>query len=298
MVAAVLFASVAAGARQAPYRFTSQADLVLIDALVTHDRRVVTGLTAGDFELLDNGIPQTIQQFYLEKLPLTVIMVLDTSGSVEGERLENLKKGAGVVVDRLRAGDRAAIVSFSARLDLRGALTDDRAALHQAIRGLEAEGSTALMDATFAALALRGATATRTLVIVFSDGVDTASILDEERVAQIARRSDATVYAIGIRDRPIIEFRASGTVFRSDLGAVTDDRFLSRIARETGGRLIYADENRQIATTFARVIEEFNNRYVLGYTPTGVAAAGWHEVTVRLRKRPATVLARRGYFAS
>ena len=77
----------------------------------------------------------------------------------------------------------------------------------------------------------------------------------------------------------------------------TDDRFLNRIARDTGGRLLHAQQNRDIETTFARVIEEFNSRYVLGYSPTGTEARGWHQVSVRLKKRQGTVLARRGYFA-
>ena len=93
---------------------------MLIDVLVTDGRRAVTGLTAADFELHDNTVPQSIEQLYMEQLPLTIIMVLDTSGSVAGERLEALKKGAAVVVDRLRPGDQAAIVTFAARSEPHG----------------------------------------------------------------------------------------------------------------------------------------------------------------------------------
>ena len=74
--------------------------------------------------------------------------------------------------------------------------------------------------------------------------------------------------------------------------------FSRRIVRETGGRLLHARQNREIASTFGRVIDEFNNRYVLGYVPTGVTGSGWHEVAVRLKKRQGTILARRGYFAN
>ena len=256
---------------------------------------MVNGLTAADFELFDNGVAQKILEIYVEQLPLSVIMVLDTSGSVAGERLAFLKKGAGLVVDRLRPRDQAAIVSFSAVLNRQAALTSDRAVLHAAIQSLKAEGGTALLDAAFTGLALRGTAATRTLVLLFSDGLDTASLLDEARVLQAARRSDATVYAIGIRDDRL-KLQPSGGIARSAVGP-TDERFLSRIARDTGGRLLHAEENRELTSTFARVIDEFNSRYVLGYQPSGVPRTGWHEVAVRLKTRRGTILARRGYHA-
>jgi VWFA-related protein len=287
-------ASLAAASLQEPARFKSRADMVLIDALVTNDRQVVTGLTAGDFDLHDNGVPQSIEQLYVEQLPLTIIMVLDTSGSVAGERLDALKQGATGVVDRLRPGDQAAIVSFSAELHFAAEVTGDPAKLRETIAGLKAEGGTALQDATFAGLVLRGAARTRTLIIVFSDGVDTGSILSEDRVSHVARRSDATVYAIGIREQPR---RLPGGRVVQPPDAATDDRFLARIAEETGGRLLHAQQNREIASTFGRVIDEFNSRYVLGYVPAGVPGTGWHQVTVRLKKRQGTVLARRGYVA-
>jgi VWFA-related protein len=275
------------------FQFRSRADLVSVDVLVTDGRSPIAGLAAADFELTDNGTPQTIEQVYVEQLPLNVIMVLDSSGSVEGERLRSLKAGATTVIERLRPRDRAALVSFSHRLDLGAALTADVAALRGSVNALDAAGSTALRDAAFAALALRTADATRTLVLLFSDGLDTASLLSEDQVLEIARRSDAIVYTIGIREEPVNP--RSGVPVGG--GAPADHRFLERLSRETAGRLLYAEQNRDIARTFARVLDEFNTRYVLGYAPRGVAGSGWHRLEVRLKKRSGTVLARRGYFA-
>lgn len=273
-------------------QFRSAAELVSVDVLATDGRAPITGLGAADFELTDNGVPQTVEQIYYEQLPLNVVMVLDVSGSVRGERLQALKAGAYTVIDRLRPRDRAALMSFSHRLDLRAALTGDAAALRQAVDALNADGSTSLRDAAFAALALRAADATRTLVILFSDGVDTASILSEDRVVEVARRSDATFYAIGIKEE------AGGNRQRGVMGSDTpiDHRFLERLSRETAGRLLFAQQNRDIERTFVRVLDEFNSRYVLGYTPRGVSGRGWHRLEVRLKKGGA-VLARRGYFA-
>jgi VWFA-related protein len=274
-------------------QFRSGAELVSVDVLVTDGRSPIAGLTAADFELTDNGVPQTVEQIYVEQLPLNVVMVLDRSGSVRGERLRALKAGALTVIDRLRPRDRAALVSFSHRLDLGAALTGDTATLRSTVETLDAEGSTALRDAAFAALALRTAEATRTLVLLFSDGLDTASILSEAQVLEIARRSDAIVYTIGIRERPARN--RPGYRLRSD--RPVDHRFLERVSRETGGRLLYAEENRDIERTFGRALDEFNTRYVLGYAPRGVVGSGWHRLEVRLKKRSGTVLARRGYFA-
>jgi VWFA-related protein len=274
-------------------RFRSSAELVTVDVLVTDNRVPVAGLELADFELLDNGVRQPLEQLYVEQLPVNVIMVLDTSGSVEGERLRSLQAGAMVLIDRLRKGDRAAVLSFSHRLDLSTALTADAAVLRRSVNVLTARGSTALRDAAFAALAMRAAESTRTLVLVFSDGLDTSSILSEERVLAVARRSDATVYAVGIRESVD---RTRAGMARDNVAAI-DDRFLDRLSRETAGRLLYAERSLDIERTFSRVLQEFNSRYVLGYAPRGVAGKGWHHVEVRLKKKRGTILARRGYFA-
>ena len=291
--------SLTLGAQEAPVqRFRSRADLVAVDVLVTDGRRPLTGLSAGDFEVLDSGVAQKVEQLHLAQLPLSIIMVLDGSWSVEGERLTALKKAASDVVDRMRKEDRGAVISFSHRLELRSALTADRRQLGDAISSLTADGSTALRDAVYAGFALRGSDAGRALMLLFTDGVDTASFLDERRVIEVARRSDVTVYPIGVRDEPTVVARGGRLwVDPASSSAPTDDRFLKALAEETGGRVVYAERSRDIGSTFARVLDEFNSRYVLGYTPTGVPAAGWHRIDVKLKTRKGTVTARRGYFA-
>jgi VWFA-related protein len=293
----LVFLCLSAGAAIVPAlgqegRFRSSAELVTIDVLVTDDRRPIADLAIADFELLDNGVRQSPQLLYLERLPVVVMMVLDGSGSVEGERLASLKRAAAMVVDRLRPVDRAAIVTFSHRLGLRAPLTSDRAALHASIAALTADGSTSLRDAAFAGLTLAAVDRARTLMMLFSDGVDTSSLLSDRQVVEIARRSDVTVYPIGIRNPP----RLTG-IGQTTGELSTDDRFLRDLAQTTGGRLVYAEEHRDLSRTFTRVIDEFNSRYVLGYAPAGVPGRGWHRVEVRLKNRKGTVVSRRGYFA-
>lgn len=293
----VALASLAA-AQETRQRFRSGTELVAIDVLVRDGRRPIAGLTAADFELLDNGVAQTIQQLHVEQLPLSILMVLDTSWSVEGERLAALKDAASAVVTRLRAEDRAALISFTHRLELRARLTSDRKQLQDAIASLKAEGSTALRDAAYAGFALRGSDTGRALMVLFTDGVDTSSFLDERRVLEVARRSDVTVYPIGVHDGPSLTWERNRVVRTNpSSSAPTDDRFLKALADETGGRLVYAERNRDLGPTFARVLDEFKTRYVLGYTPNGVEKGGWHRVEVRLKNKKGTVTARRGYFA-
>jgi len=279
-------------------RFRSGAELVTIDALVTSGRRPITGLRIADFELVDNGTPQSIQQLYVEQLPVNVIMVLDASSSMAGERIDALKKAVTLVVDRLRPRDQGAIVSFSQHLELEASFTGDREKLYKASRQLSAEGSTALRDAAFAGLALRSAADRRTLMILVSDGVDTASLLSERQVIEIARRSDVVIYPIGIREAAVAMLPSRSPFGpRPGIGDITDETFLRTLAEQTGGRFEYAG-SRDIGNTFARVLDEFNSCYVLGYAPTSVSPGGWHQVEVRVKNSKATVLARRGYFAN
>src|SRR5262249_19687839 len=142
-------------------KFTTGAAAVRVDVLVTDGNKPVTGLTAANFELRDNGVPQQVADFSRELLPLNVIGVLDVSGSVSGEPLRRLKQGMTSLVDALAGKDRAALLTFSERLRIHSGLTEDRARLRSVVEGVTAGGATAFFDATFAGLALRDADAGR-----------------------------------------------------------------------------------------------------------------------------------------
>ena len=288
----VLVISVSAAAQ----RFSSGVELVNVDALVMDGRKPVEGLTASDFDLRDNGVPQAIQQMDLEQLPLRVSMSLDVSGSVEGERLRQLRSAALSIIRKLRPDDRVSLNAFSHRLTRLMPLTADRGRLVDAVGQLTAGGGTSLRDAAFAAIAQREPGPGRTLVVLFSDGVDTTSFLSEADVLGAARRSDAIIYPVGVRtDLP------QGPRWDARIAAINaqqldrDTSFLRELASATGGRLVIAEGDRDIGAAFARVIEEFNSRYVLAYTPTGVDAPGWHRIELKLKRRKGTITARRGY---
>jgi VWFA-related protein len=284
-------------------RFRSTVAVVRVDALVTDGRRTVAGLTASNFEVRDNGVLQTVIDLHFETLPLNIICVLDVSSSVEGKPLLQLKDAAAAVVAALANGDRGALATFSSRLQLHTRLTTDRERLRAAVNSVAAGGSTALFDAVFAGLALREADDGRTLLLLFSDGKDTMSWLTASQVIDAAKRSDVVIYPVLAREtmRPG-PFRIDPLAARPMRPSTGDksaaEYVLGELADETGGRVVSADSESTLRETFLATLNEFRQRYVISYEPTGVAAADWHTIDVRLRGRSGQVKARRGYAES
>ena len=274
-------------------RFRSQVAAVRVDALVTSGRRPVTGLTAANFELRDNGVLQAITDVHHETLPLNVICAFDVSGSVAGVPLGHLKEGLRGVISALGADDRAALLTFADRIELHSALTADRPRLRALADSVTAGGATSLFDAVFAALALRETDAGRTLLLLFSDGRDTSSWLTARKLVESSRRTDVVIYPVTIR--PISQVMFQGRV--RNQRPEPSERLLDALADETGGRVVFASDEAALEKTFLEVLSEFRQRYVISYTPTGVSDTGWHTTDVKLRGKSGDVRARRGYFA-
>jgi VWFA-related protein len=258
--------------------FSASVETVRVDVLVTDGREPLLGLGAADFEVLDNGVAQKVELATFQRLPLNVVLALDTSGSVTGARLESLREASRAIVGDLKAGDRAGLLTFSNTLSVRMDLTGDVERVRAALDDVPVSGDTSLVDATYAAMIAAESEGGRALVIVLSDGVDTASFLRPESVLQTARRSDVVVYGVSVS-------RLERTGFVRDLCAAT------------GGRALKVASTEGIREAFLRVLEEFRHRYLLSYVPQGVSRAGWHPLTVRVKNRRATVKARPGYLA-
>ena len=275
VAAAVLYATADAGSASRQ-TFSSRVDAVRVDVLVTENGRPVQGLTTADFEVLDNGVRQRVDLASFEQIPLNVVLALDMSASLQGLRLGHLQTAGKRVLEGLKAGDRAALVAFSHVVAPTKALSEDldrvRAALDQA-RG---EGLTSLVDAAHAGMLLGESDVGRSLLIVFSDGVDTSSWLTADAVLDTARRGDVVVYSVEVGER-----RAS---FPRDLSEVT------------GGRLFAIESTKDLTSAFANILDEFRMRYLVSYSPQGVDPGGWHRLEVRVRHRGVTVKARPGYF--
>lgn len=257
--------------------FTSRVDAVRVDVLVTENGRPILGLTPDDFEVLDNGVRQRVDLASFEQIPLNVVLALDMSASLQGLRLGHLQMAGKSVLDGLKAGDRAALVRFSHVVAPSQGLTEDRDRIRAALEQAQGQGLTSLIDATHAGMLLGESDVGRSLLIVFSDGVDTSSWLTADAVLETARRGDVVVYAVEVGERR--------TSFPRDLSEVT------------GGRLFAIESTTDLAAAFMKILEEFRMRYLISYSPQGVAAGGWHRLEVRVKNRGAAVKARPGYFA-
>jgi VWFA-related protein len=274
-VATVLAASVAALAQQPT--FSSRLDVVRVDALVTDSGRPVRGLTPNDFVVLDNGTPQTVDFASFETLPVNVILAFDQSSSVTGERLAQLRDAARAVLGALTPRDQAALVTFSHRVELRQPLTHDSRLVVDAVSAGQPAGETSLFDGVYAGLLVGVNDTARNLVLVFSDGVDTVSWLGAPQIIETARRSDAVVYALSPK--------GAGSV-----------PFLRELTDQTGGSAFEVESLSELSSRFVAILEEFRHRYLLSYSPRGVAAPGWHRLEVRVKnRRGTTVRARPGY---
>ena len=280
--------------------FRSAVDAVSVDVLVTRRGEPVTDLSLADFALEDNGVEQRIQSLELDEVPITLLLVLDVSGSVGGRGLEQLKVAARAAGEALRSDDRVGLVTFSdrVRLGLEPSASADE--LPAALSRVRAGGATALYDATFTGLTLRERTEGRTLMLVFSDGDDTASWLDPRDVVDVAQRSDVVVYGVVLDRGPSDSFvtRERQTWVREWFPLEPDlfrRAYLGRLVSDTGGSLQISNDLGRLRELFARVISEFRSRYVLTYAPSGVGDSGWHALEVAVEGRGLQVTARRGY---
>ena len=271
-------ASVLAASTALAQTFTSRIEAVRVDVLVTENGRPVPSLTPADFDLLDNGVPQKIDLASFEQIPLNVVLGLDMSASLQGLRLGHLQAASRTVLSGLKPGDRAALVAFSHVVSPGHGLTEDFDRIRSSLEQAQGAGLTSLIDASHAGMLLGESDVGRSLLILFSDGVDTASWLSADSVLETARRGDVVVYAVEIGGR-----RAD---FTRDLSEVT------------GGRLITVESTKDLSATFTGILEEFRMRYLISYSPQAVSAEGWHRLEVRARGRGLTVKARPGYFAA
>lgn len=278
-VAAVLLEAFAAARQSAAppqTTFRSGVELVEIDVSVTRNGQPVPNLTARDFVLTDKGVIQEVESVMLDRLPLSVTLALDTSQSVSGNRLAHLVAASRESLSALRPGDRVSLISFSHKVDLIVPMTGDRLSIARALNVMSGSGATALRDVVHVALELSPHDQTRPLLLLFTDGHDTASWLTEDAVLDSARRVGVVTHVV----------------------CVESDPFLERLVEAAGGRIWSATSDRQLQELFTHALEEMRARYLLTYSPRGVKGAGWHELKVKLRNGRADITARPGYFVA
>jgi VWFA-related protein len=305
LILAVITAVAAVSPAQQP-PFRSGARTVAIYATVTDkDGRLVPDLTRDVFDIRDNGTPQPITVFSNEVQPISVVVMLDRSGSMRGN-VGLVGRAAEEFVRRLAPGDTARIGSFADRIDIQpGSFTDDKDTLLRILQhDRPVTGPTPLWNAIDEAIAaLRGRDG-RKVVLVFSDGgdarsnfrLDNRSIMDVMRTAQ---RDDVMVYAIGLQTTVL-----RGPGGRGGMGSLTGamtsvrpDPGLARVADDTGGGYFELTRADDLSATFAAVADELHHQYALGFEPPKLDDR-MHKVDVRANRKGLKVRARTEYFAA
>jgi len=256
--------------------FGAAIEVVRLDVSVTREGAPVRNLTAADFEVLDEGTRQRVELVVRDEPTIHAILALDTSSSVAGVKLSQLKAAAHRFVDALRPDDTLSLLTFSECIDLAIVQSRNREEAHAAIGLASTKLTTSLHDACLASLTLADPALGRPLVLLFSDGQDVGSWTSSERILELARESEAVVHAVvpTAADSPGI---------------------LQELTGLTGGRMWQAADGDKLGDVFLQALEEFRSRYRLQYEPRLVKRGGWHRLNVRLRHRDGKVFARRGY---
>ena len=290
-----IFPVVAALALTAPLAAQNQtikvstASVPVYVTVTDTDRRLVPDLTIDDFEVLDNGKPQVVNVFENKPVPITTTVMIDTSGSMTGI-LNFVKEGAEQFLIRLMPDDKAQVGELSDKIKFHpGQFTDDRDRLIYLLKNeLDFGYPTRLYDAVDESLAQLEPETGRKVVLVFTDGDDTASKVGLGKVMDRAREKDVMVYAVGL----VNEYFDGVQRRRS-----APDRGLKKLAEDTGGGFFELKKTADLGETFTRVAQELHSQYVLGFSPQ-VLDGKIHKLEVRVKKSGMNARARKTYVAA
>lgn len=284
----ILLATLTAVAQEQSPTFRAGTQIVPVYATVLDTQgRLVPNLEREDFTVLDNGRPQEITFFENEVTPFTVVVMMDYSASMTAN-LELLEAAAEQFFLRLLPADKGQVGAFSDKIQLSGTFTSDRDDLIAAIDDLQFGNPTRLWDAVAASMDELKVIGGRKVVLVFTDGDDTASRIGMGQVLNRARQEEVMVYAIGLQS----EYFNGQRVVRS-----RPDRRLRRLAEETGGGYFELEKTAELAPTFTRVAQELHSQYSLGFSPAALDGKE-HKLEVRMRPAGMNARARRSYIAS
>jgi Ca-activated chloride channel family protein len=267
-------------------QFKAGVKIVPLYVTVTDaEKRLVPDLVADDFAILEDNKPRKIELFQSENLPITVVVMLDTSGSMT-LALDEVKAGAEAFLLRLLPQDKGMLGAFNDKIQFTSTeFTNDRDSLAASLRELDFGYPTRLYDAIDASMEQLKGVEGRKVVLVFTDGEDTASRLGSGAVVDRARAEGVMIYGIGLRTKI------------PGVPASKPDRVLKRLADETGGGYFELKENSELSSTFTRVAQELHSQYVLGFAPERLDGKV-HKLDVQVKKSGMTARSRKSYVAA
>ncbi len=259
------------------------SSVVLEPTVVDKSGRPINGLTAADFTVLEDGVPQTLDLARPDVAPATYTLLVDSSQSM-ARRMDFVRDAARQLPNHLRPGDAVIIAPFTKAIGTVTGPTSDPATIADAIDGIQPGGGTAILNALVTASARLGTIDSRHILVLITDGYDEHSNVAFERALDAVKASKATVYAIAI----------GGTAGVS----LNGESVLKRLAAETGGRAFFPAREFQLTDIHGLIAADVQQKYVISYTPTNQALDGaWRAITVKTNSPTHVVRARAGYFA-
>lgn len=316
---------------QEGFKFKTGVELISVTATVTgRDGRFLSGLRKDDFKIYDNDSAQTITHFSSDRVPVSLGILLDASGSMADDKMASARRAiTRFVTDLLDDEDELFFMEFNDRVVLRQDWTRDRRAIIRAVGNVNPVGGTAMYDAIAEALPVAaGGQHSKKALLVISDGNDSNSQIKVSELRQAIRESEVLVYALGIDGTgrgttqssprtqpkpPIISIPGIGRpqprfpyalpqIIWGGGSSSAKDRVnadaLRQITDDTGGRTEIIREIRDLEPATARIADELSQQYSLGYTGPGDKDGKWHRIRVEVSEPSATVRARAGYIAS
>lgn len=267
--------------------FKTGAQIVpLYITVLDETKRLVPDLQQADFEVFDNNQPVKIVLFQNEPEPFSVVVMLDTSGSMTGS-IDLLRQAAEQFLIRLLPEDKGMVGAFNDKIQFPVRdFTADRDELISALKDVDYGNPTRLFDAIQASLDELARVKGRRVVLVFTDGEDTASKIGMGDALDRARTDEAMIYAIGLQS---VYFNGQRQVRSSP------DRGLRKLSDETGGGYFELKKTDELGPTFTRVAQELHSQYVIGFSPA--TDGKQHKVEVRVKKPGLVTRARKTYQA-
>jgi len=287
-VSAILIASLAA--QETPQKtFKVSTNTVALYATVTDaEKRLVPDLVQDDFEVYDNGKLQTLTSFDNKPQPISVVVMLDTSGSMT-LALDLVKAAAEQFLLRLMPDDQGMVGAFNDKIEFHPeGFTNSRDMLVRSLKDLDFGYPTRLYDAVNESMSQLKPLQGRKVVLVFTDGDDNSSKVGSGHVTDRGRLEEVMVYSVGLEN----EYFDGARRVRS-----SPDRGLKRLSEETGGGFFLLKKTDELTSTFTRVAQELHSQYVVGFTPQ-VLDGKIHKLEVRLKKPGMVARARKSYVAT
>lgn len=321
IIAGVVVAGVGTRAQQSSqttpnpgFQFRTSVDLINVTATVTDSQgRFVSDLRMEDFDVYEDGKLQKISQFDSERVPVSLGIVLDSSGSMDGEKMTSARDAVRRFLDELLGPqDEVFLIGFDSRVSVLSDWTENRAAVSRMVGSIRPTGGTALYDAMSDAVPLgEHGTRRKKALVLISDGNDQDSSTGVDTVQRQIRESELLVYAVGIDSqqeslgktigRIILNLPRSGSsgprTSRTSGGERLNEGVLRSITDDSGGRTEIIRNARDIGAATAGIASELSRQYFLGYSTSSPRDGRWHTIEVRVKRGNYTIRARKGFIA-